>query len=487
MSNRNKLVFIIILTIIFKISTGSQQKLGILHKTREVILGQGEDIRQVTIIIPVGHSQTDYKVQLSHIESHIKKIQAIPGLANNTEQYKTVGHVLKQLTRNQMLLTESIQHFTNYQDENNDKEPTGLCKLSWNEYKPSLIEETVKDLNTVTATLKLDSDSATFVSKPEKFYETYEILERVQQKLEQLTDLIFDRLRLLEMVSNKQVTGELLAGIQSQSCILAGKIERVSILQCEKAKKGLICELQVQVPINQVNYELYIPINFRQIQLTIEPGKYLVKKNQHWKLLTCKQDTDEILNSFDTCKEENFDAECSKVLDQKNIDLLIEKCKFSQEEPPLSTSTEEGLLIQGMNLQIELLDSTTDTRPEQLYEKPPLLVSTNKIVRVSTNGYEELLHPKVKVEREQVYTTWLTETDIDKLEESVIEDMFSKLTHNEFIDMFMGCSILIISVFILCLTYKQRTLKKQVTDDLEKQLKRLKAKGNLKSNSRLTF
>jgi hypothetical protein len=206
----------------------------------------------------------------------------------------------------------------------------------------------------------------------------------------------------MDLMVNKQLDAEVLVGIQQKDCVLKGEIEKTNILSCEKTKLGLLCILETTVLTSHQNFDYYSLINYEGIQLKFEEGQYLVKQGTTWFTLKCKNDFDDRLDSFDTCQQIKLDSDCSTVLKREKIDPFLENCLFEKSEPTPSEIILEGILLQGENLEIQLLDSLTDHRPDKISKAPPMIIMTNKIVRITKDDFEETLHPKNRAQAEKI-------------------------------------------------------------------------------------
>jgi hypothetical protein len=95
-------------------------------------------------------------------------------------------------------------------------------------------------------------------------------------------------------------------------------------------------------------------------------------------------------------------------------------CQFERQRPSTYTVTTNGTLVQGDSLDIQLLESITDHRPVKITKTTPLLIQTNKIIRLTSNNFEENIHPNNEVIEEKIITSWLTEDEIDSLHDLVL-------------------------------------------------------------------
>jgi hypothetical protein len=266
--------------------------------------------------------------------------------------------------------------------------------------------------------------------------------------------------------------------------MLKGELENTHILNCQKTNQGLLCLLESTVFTDYQKFDAYSLINYKGIQLKFE-GDYLVKQGSEWGVLQCENNLNQELDLFDSCQYVKLDSDCSSVLKRETIKPFLDNCVFEKITPKISEITKNGVLVQGENLEVQLLDTLTDYRPDKIYEAPPMLIATNKIVRVIQNNFEETIHPKNLVTSEKIMTTWLSDEDIKSLE--------NKMKINEILDFDYYTDIggaLVLSLVILVLGFvfkKQREISQKVNNDVEGQAKKAKAKLNLKENKRIQF
>jgi hypothetical protein len=150
----------------------------------------------------------------------------------------------------------------------------------------------------------------------------------------------------------------------------------------------------------------------------------LVKIGLVWKVLSCPEDKDNTFDNFDHCQQGELKNKCSEQFDTEKIEPYLTHCKFERKVPKTSEITEEGILIQGMDLEIQLLSAINDPRPEQVTQKPPLLITGNKLSKIMKGEFEEIIYPRADSAQEKILDSWLTEDDILKLKSMVPDNVF---------------------------------------------------------------
>jgi hypothetical protein len=320
------------------------------------------------------------------------------------------------------------------------------CFVNWHELKPKILLEMNTELTISIADLKLDADTAHYKATTADYYKAAETLSKVREILNDYYQQVADRLALLEALSNNRLEGEVLTAMQSKNCITSGHIEKSEISQCERIKDGLVCRVDIQVFTKPALYEYYTPVTYKGVQLKFEqPNQYLVKSNnQIWNLLTCPDDQDNQLDTFDTCTISQYQNLCSSSFSTKDFASYIKNCNFTRTEPPLTLATNAGLLIQGENVQVKLINKTSNQVTE-ITDPLPIVCSTEKIVQVSQGSQLINWESNVLVLSDQIIRSWLSSQDIEKLQSTVqTTEMLNSIEIEDIIDL-----VLIIIVLVL--------------------------------------
>jgi hypothetical protein len=159
------------------------------------------------------------------------------------------------------------------------------------------------------------------------------------------------------------------------------------------------------------------------------------------------------LDSFDLCKQVKIESDCVDALGRETIEPYLEKCYFEKAEPVLSQITMEGVLVQGKDLDIHLLDSLTDYRPDKVSKAPPMLIITNKIVRILKDEFEKTIHPKAQVSAEKIIESWLSEDDIASLQSKITMKEILNFDHYESI---VGAVLISVIALIMGFVFKKK-------------------------------
>jgi hypothetical protein len=463
-----------------------QNKLGLVIKNRELQLAKGEQKRQVDITVYVSKTYPDYLPSVNQLRDHLKTIKAIPGLSNTTTQYQEIGHMIVNIEQEINLIELGLKSIINFMNPTNTKTASTQCTLGWPNYDPNLIENLVKELDIIIAGLKTDSTSATLASSRPEYQELVTTLGEIRSTILMVSQKVLARVNLLEILSNGKLDPEVLTGIQAIGCVPLGEMENSKVLGCEKTNTGLLCTLEVGILENKIKAVLYTLVNYNGVQLDLNGTDYLVNIDNKWKRLSCIEDLDKSLDSYDNCVQKEWNDQCGAALGQEKLDSYIKHCTFVKKEPILTEIVEEGILVQGTNLEIELLIDLMDHRPTRIYQKTPLLISTGKLVRVRQGEYEETAYPRKGVSTDQIITSWLTPEDIRLLEKQVHDSV--NLDLEDYLEITGGAFLLILSVLVGVIFKRHKNMSTKLgTEPREMLLGKGKARKNLKENKRIQY
>jgi hypothetical protein len=453
-------------------------------RDREVTVARGEEIRQVETLLPLEYSSTDYTSRLTVIKAGIDKVHTIPGLAQGTTSYQLLSHLLNQLQEELTTLEKHINLLDDYKDQNSDKTISSKCSLTLDKLKPSILDGFSKKLSAITLKLNFNATPQDLTDTSDDYYKLSTSLSSIIDNLRDTRLIFTNRLRLLEGLSNRVVDTELLTLLQSTACIPQGSLEQVDIIDCTKIRTGLLCSLQTVALSQRTKYNLYAIVNYRGVQLYVPDKHYLVNKDNTWYSLQCKSDSNEILDSYDRCTQYVYDTDCGQILLTESIDNFLYNCQFERQHPSTYTVTTNGTLIQGDSLEIQLLESITDHRPVKVIQTTPLLIQTNKIIRLTSNNFEENIHPNNEVTEEKIITSWLTKDEIDKLHDLVLFNEI--LDFDYYFEISIGIVTLLL-ITIACTNYKSisRISRRIYNESLEK-ARKAKNKQNLRENVKYT-
>ena len=307
------------------------------------------------------------------------------------------------------------------------------------------------------------------------------------------SELVVQRVTILDLLSNDKLDGEVLLSLQAQDCIEDATFESTTIQHCNKFDKGYGCMLDVKTYEKQVPYTLYTPVNYHDIQLNTGGKKsyFVTDKDNKWRLLHCLEDTDNQLNMMDLCSVETYENDCSRSFHQEKMDNFIKYCNFTRITALPYIITVYGVLIQQEHARITLITPATTNAdnsviPESrltLTNPVPILVQTNKMIEIVTDQNTFVIPSSLIYEHEFTTGSWLTESDISWLKSSMFtHELLGAIELGGWVDVGI---ISVIAAIISVIFYLVRTVRSQLSNtmdiaDVRSQIKQ--HKRNLKEN-----
>ena len=462
-------------------------QLGLLHLVGPVTVSTTQLLQQVSLTIPSTHDYEDYTNILTEIKTIQDKLIAIPALADGTVFYKSTGHILTEIKNDLVVIQGSLQAITTHKDKTVDKTLTSNCDIIWRNLKPATLLTLSKGIIVATTNTKWEATVTDLASYPEEYHTLYETLTKVHELLNDYAIIVTDRVRLLDLMLNKQIGDELLSAISSKDCIKLANFESTKIIACFKHSKGISCNVEITALTEQQVYQQFTPVNYRGIQLTaFDTDNYFVKTlDNKWGVLSCNHDEDLLLDLFDYCSFTPYDNDCSKILMTDDYSDYSSNCNFTKQTPRLYTKTTTGLLLQGEDLIIRLTDSTTGDTVQTVDLNTPLLIQSNNIIEIEKGGSVTKIKPTEQYVDEYIISSWMTEADLDNLElKNTVLDILDDISYGEYIDIaliiLMGIIIPIIGVLL-----KNRPINTWNQNPIEKNHRKT-SKHNLKQNRQVS-
>jgi hypothetical protein len=477
---------IFIVTCSFQVAL-TTDKLGLIHKIRELTVSTEKEIQEVGVYFPIRHTIEDYSGPFATLKEKVQKITSIPGLQNGTDNHSTVSHILADITHKQRIIEAIHKVLLTYRSTESRQTISIKCYIEFIEFTPTTLKNIITELNSATKTLNFDADNNHFKTNAAELVTTIEILNTVRRILNNYYLVLSERVSLLESLSNGIADGEALAPLQFKDCVKDGQIEKTTTRQCEKLRDSFLCILETQVFSKPNLVDYYAPINYQGIQINFgHNNQYLIKSaDKGWAILTCISDSDRQLDSFDSCTLSDYQNDCSNSFISTNIDKYINHCNFTTAEPPLTMTTDNGVLIQGENVVIQLKDTGTN-QMISVTEKTPVIIRTTKPVQVQKGTQTINWKTNTAVESEAFVASWLSQADIDRIQSTVQkQEILEELDVDSIIDLVLIIVILII-VPVVGYTAKGQMYK---TRDWLKQAEEYQLKNkhmqNLRDNNKL--
>jgi len=311
--------------------------------------------------------------------------------------------------------------------------------------------------------------------------------------LADISELLADRIIILDTLSAGQLADEIPAVIQTKPCASSGTQEHFEVRSCDKMAEGFYCRISVTKYTDPQKFSIYTKVNFDGIEIQGSTKNQIFAKdtNLAWKLLTCRQNensepTDVLQDLYYVCQVSDYNNECSKNLEAQKIDNLVKYCNFTRNIPIPVTRTKNGILLMGKTATVRLLN--TDQTVFKTVDKPlPILISTNKIIELTMNGTVTKIHPTQLVSKEEINDIWLTDEDISKIENSLkIDELVEGMELEDWVDLVLIFLVTVIlpALAVLCKKYIQTSdywINKNLRE-VKIELPEKRSKRNLKEN-----
>jgi hypothetical protein len=209
-------------------------------------------------------------------------------------------------------------------------------------------------------------------------------------------------LTILNMLSEQKFPQILRGDIDTLACLsLTGSnYEDIQVRKCTKGESSFVCEIETSEPSVFTVYTKMRSIIYEDVKLRFPPNSLLVKESNTNKLhlLICE----DITEKLPICSASTQFANCLVALEQSDIDSALGHCKFEYGSDLIALRLKnDAILVHGMFLNV--MEGTV-----ALIQKPPLLISSNSIVKVSNLQEEIIFNPTVTFSETKVETSKVT-------------------------------------------------------------------------------
>ena len=165
----------------------------------------------------------------------------------------------------------------------------------------------------------------------------------------------------------------------------------------------------------------------------------------------------------------------------------MENCNFSKTDFDTITLTDLGVLVQGPVEQIKLLTVTTADQDISVTKNTPLLIQSNKILEISTEGSSQQIKTKITVEQEYILETWLTDKDLDKLDMTVLtQEILDELNYGLYIDIVLIILMSVVVPVLGCIFKTYMANKDNWSSNSHIKIRAHQVKHNLKTNRKIS-
>ena len=470
-------------------------RIGLKVGLRSVTVSHNLIETEVGVLFKQPSSDVEYKQATDVLDTFVDKIKNTAAYKEDGPKHESISKILENFDQEAIAITETSKAIAKFRDQSITHKNRVKCSL---EYEPILTQEirdVISTVKTMLANIPFDQPKNFYDSKDAAFNDHKFLIQNATKVLGNFKTILLERFTLLDQLSDYQVHNELLMGLQSSECIPFGTNEKSEVLFCEKRNVGFYCQLRIKSMSKPQTYRLYGTINYKGIELDTGSEKsHFVRKDDSWKILTCENDENGILNEMDVCTIANYDNDCSNSFRERKIKNYIKYCNFTRKKPKPYLLTGLGAVIQHENAFITLVTPKQTTEDGTIIEEVrknlntpvPVGISTNKVIEIKIGDNIITLPPISTAESEQVVASWLTDADIMWLDSSLhTEEVIDNLDSGDLIDVIMF-AIFGIIIPVILLVLKRLHSQQQNQEDFKNLKTRLKQqKANLKENKAL--
>ena len=303
-----------------------------------------------------------------------------------------------------------------FQNDLSTYQPEYTCLYNHTCLSTLIMSQNVLNTKEAFSTLKTDWTAATIKAdiKQSNAIKAFTII--FSEAMENWNEEFSELMSILDSLASHEFPQALMGHYQSATCIGNVIGENIKVLECTKAKRSYICELEVEIPSTIIEMHSLIPIHYRSIRLRGSTAQQMFAKSKDTAdlhVLECNH-----YNYFGTdvpqCKLLPFGSECLKFLLASDVKETIKNCNFTEHEPDIATHTlSKGLVVQGTDIVTKVRD-TAGTK--SLSKKTPIIVFSNQEVILEQDSEDFIFHLTSNQSGTRVIQSKLTEEDEDRLE-----------------------------------------------------------------------
>ena len=357
--------------------TKGDQNIGLVHKYKNFLVSTNKEEFPIEVRFKI-FSDLDYQVNLLEgIKTLLNGIENIPGIKNQNEIRISVVRQIRQSTVTADAIIERLRTINKYKGENT-RIPSDPC---FTEVAHNLdllifaannfIDSSIKALGSYTvAEIAIGSTGYSAVLN---------VLQDGYLHLRTVEDKTSDYLSKLESLTSGILSSEIYSMVQMSPCIQAGEIDKLKIIKCEKTTTGLLCSLEVEIYLTSANYEIYGPVNYDGVQITLPPHKLLAKSPENtYGLLTCRDEATELVND---CKFSVWEPAAS--IFGSDHQKAIEENNFTLSDPPLPIQLYDGSILI-MDKRVNIKTKIGEGTEKDTSNLSPMCIAFGKTATLST-------------------------------------------------------------------------------------------------------
>ena len=443
---------------------GYKEKLGLLKKVGKIEVKKGMENMIMSILFPSNHSYIEYDNLIRIIKNDIKKILKIPALEKSGKYFKTNEGHFSNIDINLEFIEKSLNDISKFHNDQPITTKQYTCDLEFARIEPEFIQEYVTSIDTLIKPLDLTATYETF-EKPEtkdKYNLFLTNILLIKNLVADLKNAIVERIKAMDNLANGKVPDDLIFMLQTKNCMPNGQLENLEINFCHKTSIGLFCELQINIYKSVQEYDKYIPVVYKGVQLRAESTDQLfVKSGNNWGLIDCEEnidpeydDNDNVIDLFNECNFKHYENACIKAIEKDNFSIILKECNFTHVSAQPVWRTETGILIMDTEtkLTIQELNPIDNRLQAFLPNKFPVHIISNKNLNVQFNDKHIVYTPTQTNTVTSIVYTYLSDEFIQSIIKSAeYSDLISGLTTKEYIDLTFLLLFIILVPIILTL------------------------------------
>jgi hypothetical protein len=370
--------------------------------------GTAEKIIRATFEVEIPFTRREANAIMENYDKLIRKwtqsnTYSTPSTAATTRSPTTIPPSPAETTRLSYLrllsvaviqslqISSLIMKVYDFKDESKTYTGSSSCK-----YKHSVVllgEMKTQHENVQFAFGKINSEwTLTEISTdPEKDLVTRTAILTLTTAMEALIENFNELLGLLDALSSNTIPSQLKGHYHRIDCIGTPFEEKLTVLDCTKAKTGYVCDMEITVPTQIRDVANLYPVHYSNIRVrgsTIHDRFVLDSKTKSLHTIVCDHYE---FNTEDLpmCHSSDLDESCGKALMSNDIEDTIASCPLVKHTPPAYGQTKDkGYLIQGTDLYLSKMIGDDYSRIN--FESPAIVFSPVNL-KVHTEEAEFIL------------------------------------------------------------------------------------------------
>ena len=416
--------------------------------------------------MPSSHPYSEYDPIIKKLRAEIASILRTPALEKSGIYYPESQIHFVNIDYNIEHLEKALMDISMFHNNAPIIENKYSCDLEFEVVEPGYIENSVNAVKVLIKAMDLTATRDTFEKKETKYvYNTYMTnLLLIKELVTELKNTVVDRVKLMDSLARGKAPPDLMFMLQIQSCMPVGQLESLEVNFCQKTKTGFFCELQINIYKSIQEYEKYVPVVYKGVQLRAESVDQLFVKslaNEHWGLIDCEErtdpeydDIDSSLDIFTECNHKPYDNDCIKAIVKDDFDNVLKYCNFTHTKAQPVWRTNTGVLIMDtdMSLSVQELTKTDNQLKSYLPNKFPVHIVSNHNLGIQFKDKHIIFRPAENNSVTSITYTYLTEEFIHSMVKSAdLSDILVDLTANEYIDIIYLMLFIVLVPIILTL------------------------------------